>query len=36
MNKINSILVGYKVGDTVKITYIRDGQSYETDVVLSK
>ena len=35
MNKINSILVGYKVGDTVNITFIRDGQTHETQVVLS-
>ncbi len=35
MNKINSILVAYKVGDTVSVTYIRDGQTYETSVVLS-
>ena len=36
MNKINSVLVAYKVGDTVEVTYIRDGQTYETSVVLSK
>lgn len=35
MNKINSILVGYKVGDTVKITYIRDGKTVEAEIVLS-
>ena len=35
MNKINSVLVAYKVGDSVKVTYIRDGQTYETSVVLS-
>ena len=35
MNKINSVLVAYKTGDSVSVTYIRDGQTYETSVVLS-
>ena len=35
MNKINSILVSYKVGDTIKVTYVRGGQTYEADVVLT-
>ena len=35
MNKINSIIVGYKDGDTVTVTYLRGGQEYTADVRLS-
>ena len=35
MNKINSIIVGYKDGDTVSVTYLREGQEYTADVRLS-
>ena len=35
MNKINSIIVGYKDGDTVSVTYLRGGQEYTVDVRLS-
>ena len=35
MNKINSILVGYKIGDSVKVTYLREDRTYEVDVVLT-
>ena len=34
MNKMYSILVSYKSGDSVHITYLRNGQEHEADVVL--
>ncbi len=34
MNKMYSILVSCKSGDTVHITYLRNGMEHETDVVL--
>ncbi len=34
MNKMYSILVSYNSGDVVHVTYLRDGQQYEADVVL--
>jgi len=34
MNKMYSILVSYNSGDVVHITYLRNGQQYEADVVL--
>ena len=35
MNKINSIIVGYKDGDTVTVTYLRGGQEHTAEVRLS-
>lgn len=35
MNRINTVLVYYKDGDTVKVTYVRAGVEYNTEVVLS-
>lgn len=35
MNKINSVLVRYKVGDEVTVEYFRNGQSKECKVVLN-
>ena len=34
MNKMYSILVSYNSGDVVHVTYLRNGQQYEADVVL--
>ena len=35
MNRINTVLVSYKDGDTVSVTYLRAGVEYSTEVVLS-
>ena len=35
MNKINSILIGFRDGDTVTVEYIRGGQTYTAEVRLS-
>ena len=35
MNKINSIIVGYKDGDTITVTYLRGGQEHTAEVRLS-
>ena len=35
MNKINTILVAYKSGDSVKVTFLRDGEKQTVRVVLS-
>ena len=34
MNKMYSLLVSFKSGDVIHITYLRNGQKYEADVVL--
>ena len=34
MNKMYSLLVSFKSGDTVHVKYLRNGQQHETDVVL--
>jgi len=36
MNKINSILIKYKAGDTVTVTYLREGKEATTKVTLTK
>ena len=35
MNRINTVLVSYKDGDTVNVTYLRAGVEYSVEVVLS-
>ncbi len=35
MNKLNSLLVGYKPGDVVDLTVLRDGKEIEVDVTLT-
>ena len=35
MNKINTVLVAYRSGDVVKVTYLRDGQRSTVEVQLS-
>ncbi|MBO4861707.1 MAG: PDZ domain-containing protein, partial [Firmicutes bacterium] len=35
MNKINTVLVSYKDGDTVNVVYIRAGVEYTAQVTLS-
>ena len=35
MNKINTVLVAYKEGDTVNVVYVRAGVEYSTQVVLT-
>ena len=35
MNRINTVLVSYRDGESVKVTYVRAGVEYNTEVVLS-
>ena len=35
MNKINTLLIAYKDGERVEVTYIREGETYTTEVMLT-